>query len=231
MHSRRASLWKLLALALSSPLFAGTEIPQLVPVCGDDSEWPPYTFYARHNGQKTTPTGFNVDLLNAILAPTGRRADVQLLPWKRCLNETEHGRFAIALDGVKAPERTQVFLFPPSHYTTNTTYLYNKAKPLPALNSLDDLVQLTACGQIGYIYELPNHTRIPISASARSFAAVMKMLERGRCEVVFADLKIVHGYRLIGHYDAFASGNIAAMTAPSWGAPLHRFFYDGQPGR
>lgn len=203
-----------------------TTIPRTLRVCGDDSEWPPYTFYQRLNGSKTAVvSGYNIDLLNHVLAASGRRADYSLLPWKRCLAEAGNGQFDLVMDGVKAPERLQAFLFPPAAYLTSTVYLYNKQHPLRDLNGPTDLQRIQACGQAGYIYTLPDGTQVPhLDVSAKSFDAVIRMLEQGRCELVFADMEILHGYKLIGVYDVFASGQIAAMPAPEWGRHYTEFY-------
>lgn len=220
---RRYGLLLLLYVTASA---GAAEIPATVQVCGDESEWPPYTFYARQDGKKTSVVaGYNIDLLNLLLAKSGRQANYVLLPWKRCLAEATSGAYDIVLDGVKAPERLKTFLFPPSHYATSTAYLYNRDRPLPALTSPAVLSTVKACGQAGYIYNLPSNTPIPlVDTTAKSFDAVIKMLEQGRCDLVFADLEIVRGYRLIGLYDAFRSGKLAAIPAPVWGRSYTDFY-------
>lgn len=217
----------LVLLAVVPALASTTDIPTRLRVCGDDDEWPPYTFYQRQNGDRSgIITGYNIDLLNLLLAKSGRSAEYRLLPWKRCLSEAAAGNFDLVLDGVKVTARQKLFLFPTSHYSTHVVYLYNRNRPIPALATPADLRHYKACGQFGYAYELDDNQPMPLlNTEAKSYPALIRMLEQGSCEVVPINFELVQGYRLIGLYDAFGSGHIVAMPAPDWAQREVNFYY------
>ncbi|NQD36158.1 transporter substrate-binding domain-containing protein [Permianibacter sp. IMCC34836] len=219
-------LW--LALLAGLPILAtAADVPARLQVCGDEDEWPPYTFYQRQNGERSTVvTGYNIDLLNLLLGRSGRSAEYRLLPWKRCLSEAAGGHYDLVLDGVKVSEREKLFRFPSSHYSTHVGYLYNRDRPVPSLPTAAHLRQYRACGQFGYAYDLNDNQPLPaLNTEAKSYPAVIRMLEQGNCDLVPINLELVQGYRLIGLYDAFSSGRIAVMPAPSWAHSEVSFYF------
>ncbi len=205
-----------LLLALFLPARA-SDIPQQLRVCGDANEWPPYSYFKRIGSKASAQvTGFNVDLVNTILDQSGRKANYQLLPWKRCLSEAAAGSFDVVLDGMPTPERSQQFHFSSVVYQTDTIYFYRRDAIAPQLKSIADLQRYRVCGQHGYAYLLADGQPMPnISTDVKSYSSLIKALELGQCDIVPLNRQIAEGYRDIGLYNAFANDRLATQAAPA----------------
>lgn len=203
LSRRRHGLLLLLSALLALPLQAA--VPEHLRVCGDENFWPPYTFFAEHDGKTSTEaTGYSVEFLRAVLATTGRSATIELMPWKRCLALAQSGQYELVLDVLRSPERVQAFLFPLSHFRVSIGYLYSKARQAPVLNAVSDLQKYRLCQQAGFSYNLPlPKDQAPIlNAEAKSFDAAVNMLDKNRCDVLLSNLEFHAANVAAGRFDA-----------------------------
>lgn len=209
-------LTSIMLLAGSSQAASATQAPAATPTvampkvlraCGDDSGWYPYTYLApAEAGKPARVTGYSVEYLKLILQQAGYQLQVHLLPWRRCLVESQGGKYDIALDVVRSAERLQHYLFPRSHYTVTTVYLYDGLRSKPELHKPDDVLRYQVCQQAGYSYQLllPEAMRNKINGEAKSIETAFRMLESGRCDVLLQSREIIDSYRASGRLPALA---------------------------
>lgn len=87
--------------------------------------YPPYTL-----GESGTPTGgLKVQLINAVFKKIDEaQAEVILLPWKQCQNQTRLGNIDGILPLFKNNERSQYMLFSDSVFDQTSVFWYKKSK-------------------------------------------------------------------------------------------------------
>lgn len=96
----------------------------VVHVCDDGSEWPPYAFHEREDGEisKEKVRGAMIEILDEITAVTGLEFSVKLLPWKRCMqyvydNNKGYEVFLLTApsmrNGPKTPTLQVPYILPP----------------------------------------------------------------------------------------------------------------------
>ncbi len=188
--------WCLLLLCLLTGMqVAAAAVPRQLRVCGDINETAPYTYFARDgNAASGAVTGYNVALLDSLLATSGRSASYTLLPWKRCLALAAAGQFDIVLDAVEVDERKRDFYYPRAHYTISPILLFSKANPLPKIRVAADLQPFSLCQVLGWDYSLAG-IRQPEALLSRppTLNAALDMLRAGRCQVMIYDLELLRG--------------------------------------
>ena len=179
---------------------ASAALPQQLRVCGDLNETAPYTYFARNGGAVSgAVTGYNVALLDTLLAASGRSARYTLLPWKRCLALAAAGQFDIVLDAVQTPERQRDFYYPRAHYTITPILLFSKARPLPKVRLATDLAPFSLCQVLGWDYSLAGIDQ-PEALLSRppTLNAALDMLRAGRCQVMIYDRELLRGLASTG---------------------------------
>ena len=170
-------------------------------ICEDESEWPPYHFFQRKNGEKTKEiVGYGIDVLNEILNKKGIKYKIQFLPWKRCLHEVSKGdNYQMALSGSYSLERDKDFYLI-NWYKTTVVYFYSK-KQFPhgiQIKSMSDLKNYRLGGLLGYNYKYLGEFEKKMDKGARNYDAMMEKLHIGRCHVAFEQYEIIAGFASIG---------------------------------
>ncbi len=134
------------------PLQAKNLEGEIVNICDDAAEWPPYIFYKRDTtGEKTKELiGISVDLLREIFDKQGIRFTVELRPWARCQKEVELGEdFQLALNASYNQERAEKYYLSLPYYSTSSYYFYSKKHNPNGLDikNMADLKKYSVCGK------------------------------------------------------------------------------------
>lgn len=87
------------------------------------TKWFPYTFEKNHN-----PSGFEIDILKAVLGKMNLTATFGLYPWPRCLKYLEQGKADAVISMLYTPEREQYTYYPDEYISISKTMLFKKAK-------------------------------------------------------------------------------------------------------
>ena len=187
---RAAVLGVALSMALGLSRDVGAQAagrPQggVVRACDDANEWPPYT--QRDAGSPSGVGGYSVDVLRKILARQGLNLEIELLPWRRCLDEVRHGRrFVMLLNAARTAQREHDYWLSEPYYETRTHYLWSlRTRPKGLdLRSAEDLRLLRMGAVAGY--ESLNLERFGMAVHSRapSFASLIQMLHRDRIDSV-----------------------------------------------
>jgi polar amino acid transport system substrate-binding protein len=112
------------------------------------TDWFPYTF--EENGQAS---GFEIEILKAVLAGMKIDPSFVLLPWKRCLSDLETGRADALVSLLRTPERELYALFPDQHISLSRTVFFTLAdRSLTFDGSYDALSGLSIGIILGFSY-------------------------------------------------------------------------------
>lgn len=233
LHSR---LWPALfagALLLSTRP-AAAALPELVRVCDDVNEWPPFSYYERVQGRPTARLqGFSVELLQTIFERHHIAHTIELLPWKRCLQEVREGtRFQMLMSATLNDERRRDYRLSIPYYTTLAHYFYLRSRypQGPDLHTATDLARFKLGGIRGYAYpRVPAELRERMQRTA-NYPALFSMLRLGRVELLVEGLEPMLGLARTGVHDVRQDPDLG--WAPLPGAkpePFHMLFTAMQP--
>jgi len=173
-----------------------------IHVCGDGAGWPPYHFLKREQDEKTQQViGYDVDVLKTILDQHDLNLTVDMLPWKRCLQEANMGqRYQIALSSSYSKMRDTIYLMTRHYYEIIPHYFYSKRQYSNGLTlrSNKDLLNYKGCGLLGYNYVGFGVSNEIIDTGALNFPQVIKKTHAGHCDYFLARYEIFLGFASIG---------------------------------
>lgn len=132
--------YTLIFLLIFHPLFAGVGVGSTNTVdekkqivVGGDYYYPPYEFVDK-NG---IPTGFNVELTQAIAELMGIEVEIKLGPWSEMRKALDNGAVDALQGMVFSDERAQLFDFSPPHSVIHQSVFARKDSP--EVQSISDL--------------------------------------------------------------------------------------------
>ena len=109
--------------------------------------WPPYVFE-----EEGVTRGFDYEVARAVLAQLGYDAELQFIPWARCLWMVEHGKADAILDASATRERRQMMLFPEEKISDSSSVLFHLKGRHYRYSGLKDLTGLCVGTIRGYMY-------------------------------------------------------------------------------
>lgn len=190
------------------------------------SEWPPYEFFIRENGEKTGKmVGYSIDVLDEIFSAYGISYEFRAYPWKRTLANLVTGeKVQMILPTSTNADREKKYLMSSRVYSITPSFFYMRTKypdGITISNAGDLLKYGEVCGRLGFNYANFGMENKNIETQADNFGALMKMLKTGRCDTVLARYEVLAGYALLGQ--PLLSNDIG--TAPVPGVASEGFYY------
>ncbi|AZV46670.1 hypothetical protein C3L23_05085 [Nautilia sp. PV-1] len=197
----------LLALIMFVSLYA----KDVIHICDDGAEWPPFVFYKRVDGRvdKSKIVGALVDMYNVMFKDLNMTYKLDLVPWKRCTYLVSHYARAkkyIIFPGLYSEKRAKVLYITKPIYTTHQVIWYSKKRftKKEILNKVkNDINSLRICDVNGYntafyytVFNLDKNKTI--NQEATSQCAVLKKISADRCDIMVASKEAVLGYEMIG---------------------------------
>ncbi len=190
-----------LCLFVSCTLPAADREVELVRICDDSGEWPPFIHYqSRDAGKESTIVGFSVDVIEAVFAENNIKFSIELIPWKRCLREVEQGEYDMLLNASYSEERAEKYYLSSDYYAVTPYYFYSlKHNPngLP-IRSKADLSGYRVGGIIGYNYDYWGLETLDVDRYAADYAHLIGKLHRHRVDLFVENLEVIAGFSLIG---------------------------------
>jgi len=199
---------KLIFLFLISTLFA----KEIIYICDDGAEWPPFVFYERNNGKinKSKIVGALVDLYDVIFKDLNLSYKLELIPWKRCTYLVEHydkAKKYVIFPGIYSQRRAKVLYYTKNPiYTTHQVIWYSTKK----FNEKEikekiknNINSLKICDVNGYNIEfyykiLGVNKNKKINQEATSQCAVLKKISANRCDIMVGSKESILGAKMIG---------------------------------
>ncbi len=185
---------RLIALAVTAIVSLPLQA-QTLTFCGDGAGWPPYTYE-----EKGVVKGYDVDVLKAILEPQGVTVDVQMLPWKRCMQNTLNGKMTAALSASANDERRKNYRLTEYYYTVQPSFIYLKERfpngvQVPAEEALK---AHKICGLRGYNYDGFGLPTAKVDTDTNNFDQLFQKTKAGRCDIILARYEPLAGFALLG---------------------------------
>ncbi len=184
-------LWAaLFGLAAALPQ-AATAAP--VRACGAEVEFPPFLFN-QQPGNLISSTGIVVDLLQLTMQQAGLPdAQIERLPWLRCLKLVESGIVDIALNVPTAQIDPKPYYITEPYSEVHSIYYYSTSKRPAGLHikDLEDLKHLRICGLMGNRYESYGIDSSKVDTGATTYAAMVGKLNMGFCDVIVEKQEII----------------------------------------
>ncbi|ACM92288.1 hypothetical protein NAMH_0980 [Nautilia profundicola AmH] len=197
----------LLAIILGFSLYA----KDILYICDDGAEWPPFVFYKRVNGKvdKSKVVGALVDMYNVMFKDLNITYKLDLLPWKRCtylVSVYDRAKKYAIFPGLYSKERAKILYITKPIYTTHQVIWFSKKRFTKdeILNKVkNDINSLRICDVNGYntsfyytVFNLDKNKTI--NQEATSQCAVLKKISANRCDIMVASKEAILGYQMIG---------------------------------
>ena len=208
------------ALMLWTTMSADVKAQEPVKVCDDISPWPPYSYPSPIGEGKIAnkQTGAMVEFLDDLFKEIGLEYTLSLKPWKRCLEAVKKSsgpsNFEVVINASFSSERAKNYYVTKPIYRTTPGAFYS-VDAFPAglnLRSRSDLKKYKICGVRGYNYLEYGLSDSDISSVSGSLKAILKMMGKGRCEIIVSSMEPVLGTKLFG--DKIAPNNVRAVPVP-----------------
>ncbi|WP_413463286.1 hypothetical protein [Aeromonas enteropelogenes] len=173
-------------LAMLMPVASAQESDAPVRIClGNGSEWPPYTYWVRHNGvpEPERLTGAAATLVLDALRQNGLSHQIRYLPWARVKQELvdygQNGLCELTWDASYKPELAAHVYYSVPLYHTRLGLFYLKRR-FPEAPDLEMASRGRMCGLLGY-----NYAPYGINKKLRRVKRLQQALDllaRGRCD-------------------------------------------------
>lgn len=216
----RAIVLLLLAATAQCRAAGSDAVPPALRVCGDAAGYAPYTYSVR--GGNGEAQGYSVDYLKAMLARSGRTANVTLLPWKRCLLLAKQGQYDLVLDAADLPDRRRDFILPRPYYKATPIFVFRAGAEPKTPASKDELAAMRRCQVAGWDYSLSGTKAGPDRIiTGSNVAATFNMLRHGRCDIMHFQLELLRGLENLQGSAAYA--DVQYRSVP-WASVITQHF-------
>lgn len=169
--------------------------------CGETGEWPPFNFFERKLGKKTTRSlGYDIDVVKAILTKHQIDYKIVIVPWKRCLNDALKGKVHVVFSASTNPQRDKDYLLTTTYYSVKPMLVFGIQTPIEQQNSLlttKKTANDTLCGRIGYNYANFGFNNDQVSLWVKTYNQLIELTGKGRCTAFFARYEPLLGLSLI----------------------------------
>lgn len=190
---------------------ARASAPNNIKTCGES--WPPYYYEntGKDNGAQSQVIGINIAMFEAISEITGLSFSHKIIPWNRCLYNTENFNDVqieeIAMDATFSSKRAEKYHYVGPIYNASNALFYSvEAFPNGVINpesgklvtKYQELKHFSICGIAGWNYDIyTDKYGIPkeniVTSTQGGSNQVMKMLDIKRCQVFEAQTPIIAG--------------------------------------
>ncbi len=192
--------------AYESPSLSQTpEPPSQKIIVGGDNNYPPYEFMNEYGN----PTGFNIELLEAIARVEGLSLDIQLGPWNDVRQKLENREIDMLSGMYYSQERDLHADFSKPHSWNIPGIFIRRGSDLHSMEELDGHQILVQQGDImhDYLRAQPGVTIVPAADPIEA----LKILSSGQYDAALLSSE-AQGYYAIQHYKLT---NLTSLTLTS----------------
>lgn len=149
-------------------------------------EWAPYVF--REN---KVITGFDYEVVMAVLSTMGYEVDFQIIPWKRCIHMIKNQQADAILDIGLSEERKKTMYFPEENLSESSSVLFHLKGKQYKYENIQDLQGLKVGTIRGYEYskdfsEANFFTKEPVENEEQNF----RKLTLGRIDLFLVNKNV-----------------------------------------
>jgi polar amino acid transport system substrate-binding protein len=192
------------------------------------SHTPPFVMFA----QGEPVGGFSFELLGLLSKHMGRKLQVNLLPWARCLQEVKSGAIDLAIDAYDDAERRKSYFYSTPYHTLTPQLFFKLRSPLDTqqIGKAEELARFKGCGIHDYTYEHYDLDASRLDRGASDDARMLLKLKAGHCDYAVEELEYIIGGR--NHVANWPDESELKSVRPLWarGPKLHLLVGRGQAG-
>lgn len=157
-----------------------------------EAEFPPYEFKGRVSKQFI---GFDVDIITAVLASQGYRAEFIHVPFTKVLSDILKGNAEVAICALSITDARKALVHFSEPYLESSQSLFVRNELKDLIKSTDDMDNRTVCAQTNstgheYTAENLNVTLIDYQTTTQCLEAVLS----GNCDAAIADKSSIEYY-------------------------------------
>lgn len=188
----------LMLLSPAIAVAAGAPLTQNAPVIvGGDHNYPPYEFL----DEDGNPTGYNVELTQAIAEVMGMKVEIRLGDWDTMRRALKGGTVDVLQGMVYSDARSKTFEFSPPHIIIHESVFARRgAPPITALEQLNGKELIVQKGGIMHDYLLENQVAAHL-VLVDTHAGALRMLASGK-----------HDYALVGNLPGLYVGRELGLS-------------------
>jgi len=158
-------------------------IPKNLKFCDDEETWPPFILYSiPENGEKKL-RGYSIDVAESFFQKNNIRFDIEMLPWKRCLELTMQGKYDLILNAMLTEKRQKDYFASDVFYSLTPIYFWSSKKDFSNIKSPNDLENYKICGIFGYDYSSFKVDLKKIDQGSKNIDSLKLKLISGRCDI------------------------------------------------
>jgi polar amino acid transport system substrate-binding protein len=190
----KATCMRLLACALS--LFAyciAVYATEPTRACVADLEYPPY-LYTQHDAANERLVGIGVDVLQFSLKRSGHPpAQIQKLPWLRCLKLTELGEVDLILNVPTAQIAPQPYRISNPYAIVHSVYISSRINSPHGLTirTVEDLNRYKICGLLGVRYDSYGIDTDKVDTGSNNYISLINKLQANHCDLFLEKREIM----------------------------------------
>ncbi|WP_299798258.1 ABC transporter substrate-binding protein [uncultured Shewanella sp.] len=200
-------VFALLFSMLTAPSAAEqSEVLPRLKFCVEDTEFPPFNYFKRIDGEKGESAGYDVDLLKLVFEPSGIEYKVVALPWRRCLKEASEGIIDAVMSASLNPQRAKEYFHSDAYYYLNPSYFYLRTDfpdglDIQALSELESHGNI--CGIKGFNYVNFGWINLTKLYEINEISSLPTMLEKKRCRFFLARKETLAGTLALNNLHRF----------------------------
>jgi len=198
-------------LIFHSVSFVQAETIKTVNVCWESGLKPPYLMMKEGNKL----TGIAVELLTKILSSNQIEMNNVVLPWKRCLLETQHGGMDIVPNASFNKKRTKFAHYSKPFYTTHLVLFFKSSRFLetPNISTVSELSQYSVGGVLGFNYSF-YQGKLEIDTGSITREGLFTKLVNNRVDFALAQKEVIYSLNKVGQVDLRGIGEIPDLMKP-----------------
>jgi polar amino acid transport system substrate-binding protein len=208
----------LIAGLLTFSFNVSCDAAEVVRACAADLESPPYLF-TKQGGDKNNLVGLAIDVLQQSLKSAGKPlAQIQRLPWLRCLKLTEVGEVDVALNVPTAQIDPLPYRISQPYAVVHSVYVTSRINSPRGLTirNVEDLNHYRICGLLGTRYDSYGIDTAKVDVGSNSYLSLVNKLVAGHCDLFLEKREIIDALQIRSPElkAAFTSNSLAESLLP-----------------
>lgn len=181
-------------VALLSLLFStSSDATEIVRACAANLESPPYLF-TKKEGDAESLVGLAIDVLQQALKSASKPpAQIQKLPWLRCLKLAEVGEIDVVLNVPTAQIDPQPYRISQPYAVVHSVYITSRINSPRGLTirNVEDLTHYRICGLLGTRYDSYGIDTAKVDVGSNSYLSLINKLVAGHCDLFLEKREII----------------------------------------
>jgi len=163
-------------------------------IVGDDIDYPPFSYVDKHG----IPTGFNIELIQAIGKVMGLEIEIRLQNWNDTMSDLRAGNIDVISGMYYSEERENEFNFSINHTASSSDIFTRNDFDITTLEDLAETNVVVLSNDINHEYLLKTHPEINL-IEAPTIAHALRLISSG--EYDYAAVSKLSGHYVINEHN------------------------------